>query len=83
MCQTFCCDLIFFLSFRQILRYLVPDPKKQGEIEILTFYSFENLISYALYIDKSVVVQPFTDLTHTPHPEELCFYTCGKSIYLG
>ena len=33
------------------------------------------------YIDKSVVLQPFTDHTHPPHPEELCFYTCGTPMY--
>ena len=28
------------------------------------------------------VVQPFTDPTHTPHPEERCFYfyMCGPSF---
>ena len=35
------------------------------------------------YIDKLVVVQPFTDHPQPPHPEELWFYTCGTPVYLG
>ena len=32
-------------------------------------------------LDKSVVVQPFTDHTHPPHPEERCFYMVVEKYF--